>query len=403
MYREVSQPVSDPDALNWDLADPGFQIDPYQHYRWLRDEAPVHRLLLPNGRELFLISRYDDVREILMDAGTYSSVATQDLTWLAFKDPPDHTRVRRTVSRALTDRAIAALDPEVERLTTEFFAYLLDDRGGNAVKFANLLPVGVIAVILGIPTDSTDKLARWSLQSLELLGDSLGIPGNDEARRATAEFIQYLKEVLAAYYQQPADNIGSNLVQFAKTGDMSEEEVLSFAQFLFVAGHETTTHSLSSGLGILAQDPALFERLKANRELVPPFIEEVLRYRTVLQALGRIATRDVEIGGVKIPQGSQLRLSLANANLDESIFPDAETFDIERDKPTRHMTFGKGIHTCVGAPLARREMRIGFEHVLNTVKSMRLDPAKAPVPHVGGSTNEHGWDELHVLIEPEQS
>lgn len=400
MYREPSKPGLRSEDLNWDLSDPGYQINPYDHYRWLRDNAPVHPLKLPNGRELFLISRYEDCRNILMDPATYSSVATLDLTWLAFKDPPDHTRIRQSVARAFTSRAVTTFGPEIERLTAELFAYL-EDAGGDAFQFTHRLPVGVIALILGIPTGDTEQLARWSLQSLQLLGDSLGIPGTEEAKRGSAEFLEYLRKCLAEYNGRPADNIGSDLVQFAKAGELTDEEVLSFTQFLFVAGHETTTHSLGSGIGLLAADPELFKRLKANRQLIPSFVEELLRYKPVLQSVGRIATRDVELGGVAIPKGSALRLLLANANLDDSVFEDPETFNIDRDTPTRHMTFGKGIHTCIGAPLARYELQIAFNHVLETARSLQLDPARPSVPHVGGSTNEYGWDELHVILEPE--
>ena len=189
-------------------------------------------------------------------------------------------------------------------------------------------------------------------------------------------------------------------MQLQLAGDLTEQEVLRFAQFLFVAGHETTSHSLSGGIGILAQDPALFARLKADRSLVPAFVEEVLRYRPELQATSRVARRATTLAGVAVPAGTFVRVMLGNANMDASKFPDPERFDIDRDRQAllQHVSFGKGIHTCIGAPLARREMRIAFEHILDTVNVLSLDPDTPPVPHVGGSTNEYGFDALNVRI-----
>lgn len=399
MYRTPSAPGDRERDLDWNTFAPGYQIDPYRHYRWLRDNAPVHRVDLPGGFTSYLVSRHEDCYAVLMDAATFSSAATKALTWLVFQDPPDHTRLRRTIARAFTPKAIDALDPDVERLTREFFAPLLHAGGGDAMRFCSLLPVGVIALILGIPTSESAKLAAWSQDSLECLGDFFGRPPSDKARRGSDSLIAYLREVLQAYRVAPNQSIGSALMQASMRGDLTEAEVLSFAQFLFVAGHETTMHTLAGGVGILAQDASLFARLRGNPGLIGGFVEEVLRYRPALQSTARIATRDVTLGGVDIPKGSHVRVLLGNANLDPAVFPDGERFDALRAEPG-HLTFGKGIHACIGAPLARREMLFAFRHLLATVGEIALDPAEDPIPHVGGSTNEYGFDRLPVRLVP---
>lgn len=400
MYREPTMPDVNSESLDWNLFAPGYQIDPYVHYRWLRENAPVHRLKLPHGGHSVLVSRYDDVRAVLQDAEIFSSAVTADLNWLVFRDPPVHTKLRGVIARAFTPKAIDAFDDPVRRLTGECFDYLLRDRGGDAMTFATMLPIGVICLILGIPTGERGVMSRWSLQSLEVLGDIFRRPVSDAAHQGSAALVDFLRRVLADYRTKPNDSIGSTLVRFSLAGEASEEDILGFCQFLFVAGYETTMHTLSGALGILAQDPALFARLKGDFGLIPRFVEEVLRYRPALQATARIAMRDTEIGGVGVAKGDHIRVLLGDANMDPAVFPDPERFDIDRPNAAQHMTFGKGIHSCIGGPLARREMRFAVEHVLATALRVELDPTCQPVAHVGGSSNEYGFDSLPLIVEP---
>jgi len=399
MLRAESSPVLRAQDLDWNLLNPAFQRDPYQHYRWERDHGAVH-VLSAGDHTYYRIIGYDEIVTVLTDTQTFSSRTTNELGWLVFRDPPEHDKLRQAIAKAFTPRAIAVLDAPVAEIVTDLWNHVLADHGGDLHEFCNLLPVSVISLILGIPVSRRQDMSRWSLQSLEVLGSMFGFPVSSEAKQGSAEFVDYLKVLLDSYRHRPADNIGAHLVTLSMQGEISGKDLLAFAQFLFVAGHETTMHSLLGGFGILAQDQALFYRIKEQPELIKVFVEEVLRYRTTIQAIARISTRDTEIGGVKIPKGAVVIPVLANGNLDSKKFEGPETFVLGRPNANQHLTFGKGIHTCIGAPLARREMQLTFEHAIKTIKSITLDPLRPPIPHIGGSTNEYGFDSLSVKIEP---
>jgi cytochrome P450 len=388
------------DASRFDLRDLGIQADPFPHYAWLLEHAPVHQTAWHAGITVFVLSRFDDVTAALKDPETFSSqVAPAPI--LMFKDPPEHTRIRRTLQRAFTPRAIDALAPRIESVAAELWDAYLAAGGGDVIDaFAHPLPALVIGEMLGVPADRRHELRRWSDDTVHALGGGLGM--SSEARTAAQagamQLAALLRSVLDDWKARPGDAIGSELARLAAEGELTEAEAAAFAQFLFVAGHETTTSLFGSGLELLARDPELADRLRAAPERLGAFVEEVLRWKPSLHRLFRVTKRDVTLHGTTIPAGSFVCLLLGAANRDPRRYPQADAFGGAGDA-SGQLAFGSGIHVCLGAPLARLEGRIGFRVVLERTARLGLDPAHAPIPVTGGTTSEFGWRELHLHAE----
>jgi cytochrome P450 len=389
------------DAPAFDLLDPALQVDPFAAYARLRDDAPVHVAAGGKGEPVYVLSRYDDVTRALKDAETFSSrVAPAPI--LMFMDPPDHTRLRRTLARAFTPRAIDVLGPRIEALARELYEPYLAAGGGDFIDgFAHPLPALVIGEMLGVPADRRRELRQWSDDSIRALGGGIGLSKDERAaaRAGAMQLFAVLQAVLEGYRDQPGDTIGGELARLTTEGELTAEEALFFSQFLFVAGHETTTSLFGCGAELLARQPALFAWLRNQPELVPRFVEEVLRRTPPLHRLFRRTTRAVALHGVTIPAGAAVLLLLGAANRDPRRFPAGDAVDLDAD-PSGQLAFGLGIHVCLGAPLARLEGRVGFRLLLERTAHIGLDPAHAPVPITGGTTSEFGWRALHLRVEP---
>lgn len=388
------------DETRFDLRDLGIQADPFPHYARLLEHAPVHPVAWHAGITVYVLSRFEDVTAALKDPETFSSqVAPAPI--LMFKDPPEHTRMRRTLQRAFTPRAIEALAPRIEALATALWDAFLAAGGGDVIDaFAHPLPALVIGDMLGVPDDRRHELRRWSDDTVHALGGGIGM--SSEARAAAQagamQLATLLRSVLDGWRERPGDSVGSELARLAAEGELTEEEAAAFAQFLFVAGHETTTSLFGSGLELLARDPALAARLRAAPEQLGAFVEEMLRWKPSLHRLFRVTRRDVTLHGTTIPAGSFVCLLLAAANRDPRRYPQAEVFDAGGDAGGQ-LAFGSGIHVCLGAPLARLEGRIGFRVVLERTARLAVDDAHPPVPVTGGTTSEFGWRRLHLAAE----
>ncbi|MEW6269704.1 MAG: cytochrome P450 [Thermodesulfobacteriota bacterium] len=385
----------------FDLLDPALQVDPFAAYARLRDDAPVHLAAGPKGEPVYVLSRYDDVARALKDPQTFSSqVAPPPI--LMFKDPPEHTRLRRTLARAFTPRAIDALAPRIEAVACELYELYLAAGGGDFIDaFAHPLPALVIGELLGVPAERRRELRRWSDDSIRALGGGVGLSKEERAaaRAGAMELFAVLQAVLDGYRERPTDTIGGELARLTIAGELTSEEALYFSQFLFVAGHETTTGLFGCGAELLAREPALFDRLRGDPDLVPRFVEEVLRRTPSLHRLFRRTTSAVTLHGVTIPGGAAVLLLLGAANRDPRRFPAGDAVDLDAD-PSGQLAFGLGIHVCLGAPLARLEGRIGFRVLLERTKRLALDPAHVPVPITGGTTSEFGWRVLHLRAAP---
>lgn len=364
--------------------------DPYPVYRELRANAPAHWSREANS---WVLSRYDDVSAALADPATYSSASGifptppgVDMTelflpMLIMSDPPRHTQLRQIVSRAFTPRRIAALEPHIETLVKD----LLDQtpEAGNwefVSGFAGPLPAIVIADMLGVPRDDRDQFRAWSttlIQSNPVRGEfGAGLD-------AAAALYEYFTAFLAERRAHPQDDLMTALVQAEVDGEyLSEEELLGFCLLLLVAGHETTTNLLSNSAVVLAQHPDVRQQLADDPELVPAAVEELLRFDSPVQGLARTLTAPVELHGESMQTGDTVLLLFGSANRDDHAFPHADRFDVNRH-PERQVAFGRGIHFCLGASLARLEARIALQTLLTRRPDWDVDLDAAVRLHSG--------------------
>jgi cytochrome P450 len=370
----------DQQQLTYSPFDPEVIADPYPVYRQLRDHVPVY--WSPQA-STWVLSRYDDVAAALIDPATYSSASgifptppgvdmTQlFLPMLIMSDPPRHTQLRHLVSKAFTPRRIAGVEARIQTLVNN----LLDQVSGAGTwdfvsGFAGPLPAIVIADMLGVPREDRDRFRTWSttlIQSNPIRGE-FG-PGLD----AAAALYEYFSTFLAERRAHPRDDLMTALVRAEVDGEhLSEEELLGFCLLLLIAGHETTTNLLSNSAVVLAQHPESRRQLADNPALVPAAVEELLRYDSPAQGLGRTLTRQVDLHGQPMKAGDTVLLLFGSANRDDHAFPDADRFDINR-RPERQVAFGRGIHFCLGASLARLEARIALQALLARHRDWDVD------------------------------
>ncbi|TVZ00528.1 cytochrome P450 [Trebonia kvetii] len=378
----------------------------------MREEGPVTSVVLPHGDRVWLVTRYADVRAALADPRLYKDWAGKLTSpdWvpdavtgylsvhLLNADPPDHTRLRKLVAKAFTARRVAGLRPRVEAITAE----LLDAMearfaaGEDAVDlieaFAFPLPVTVICELLGVPVGDRDKFREWSHAIVASDGD----PGS--FRAAGTAMFYYFNELVAAKRAHPADDMISALVEARDAGDsLNERELIAMLFLLLVAGHETTTNLIASGVLALLTHPDQLERLRADQSLLPGAVEELLRFVNPLNhATDRFTLEPVEIGGVLIPAREWVLCVTSSANLDPGRFPDAERLEVEREAGG-HLAFGHGIHYCLGAPLARLEGEVAFGALLSRFPSLSL-AASASTLRWRPSSLIHGLETLPVRL-----
>ncbi|HEX4705873.1 MAG TPA: cytochrome P450 [Pseudonocardiaceae bacterium] len=365
-----------------------FVNDPHAMNRRLREEAPVHPVVLPRGLKVWLVTRYADVRSALADATlskdsaninelfTRHSTSSEEFAGgsaelaghMLNSDPPDHERLRRMVNKAFTARRIEKLRPRIEEITSG----LITDIGPAAEVdlldvFAFPLPITVICVLLGVPTKDREDFRRWSNVLV-----SGGVEPAEIQEAATA-MVGYLSDMIAAKRAEPGEDMMSALIAASDAGDrLSHEELIGMAFLLLVAGHETTVNLIANGLLALITNPDQLAALRADRSLLPGAIEEFLRFESpVKNATLRYTTVPTDVGGVVVPAGEFLVLSLGSANRDPDRYPDPDRLDIGRDV-SGHMAFGHGIHYCLGAPLARLEAEIAFTRLLDAYDRIEL-------------------------------
>jgi len=363
-----TSPVITPDQL----MTPAVFADPYPVYRQLRAQYPLSYFVPPGTIPGFddpvrpwALMRYDDVYGALRDHQTFSSEDPRAGRFgpklvLIQDDPPRHTRFRRLVNKAFTPKRVEALAPWIAGVADE----LLDEMGEGEVdvvqSYTIPLPVKVIARLLGIPGDDYVTFKRWSDAFLA----AISMPTEQRAQNLM-EMVGYFGQMAAARRAHGADDLITALVEAEVEGEALEDwEVLGFCILLLIAGNETTTNLMSNMLHILADRPELWQQLREDRSLVEPVIEETLRYESPVQRLFRITTREVELSGVKIPQGADITIFYGAANRDPQAFPHPEEFRLDRDL-RNHVAFGMGIHYCLGAPLARSEAQISLNAFLD--------------------------------------
>jgi cytochrome P450 len=343
--------------------------DPYPLYRQLRQTSPV--LHVPE-LDLWVVFGYDAVKRALTDHDAFSSNVGPSrgnrFQWLLFMDPPRHTQLRAIISRAFTSHSIAALEPRIRGIARELIDRVI--ARGELDLVADLaapLPMMVIAELMGLPPGDWRRLAGWS-EAIVNLGNT--IAGGD-AQRASAAFLsadaemaEHLGAVIAARRGHQADDLISRLVTARVDGEhLGDDEILRFCQLLLAAGTETTTNLIDNAMLCFAAHPDQLALVRTDPALLAPAIEEVLRYRTPVQAMFRATAREVELDGMRIPAGKLVVVMIGSANHDPRKFTEPERFDVTR-APNPHVAFGHGIHFCLGAPLSRLEASIALGELL---------------------------------------
>src|SRR6516162_10263580 len=382
--------------------------DPHSVHARLRTQRPVTPVVLPGGTGTWLITGYAEARAALADPrlskhmpGWHplpdSIIAALDQHMLN-SDPPDHERLRKLVNKAFTARRVERLRPRITAIT----AGLLDDmQAGGArpevdllASFAFPLPITVICELLGIPAGDRDDFRTWSATIVA----NTAAPEVFQAH-ATA-MIRYFMALLAAKRREPGDDLLSALIAARDEEDgLSENELVSMAFLLLVAGHETTVSLIASGVLALLLNPAELARLRAEPTLIDGAVEELLRYvNPVNHTTFRCATEPVEIGGVRIGRGDPVLVALSGANRDPARFGDPDRLDLGRDS-SGHLAFGHGIHYCLGAPLARLEAEIAISGLLTRFGSISLAVEAASL-RWRPSTLIHGLESLPVRLAP---
>lgn len=367
--------------IRYDPFDADIQDDPYPTYRLLRNEAPVHRA---EDSNTWVISRHEDVSAALLDYHTYSSVngvfptppgstfVDSFLPMMIMMDPPRHDQLRALVSRAFTPRRVAALGDGIEQLA-EHMVEQLDCACGTVdfvADFAGTIPALVIADLLGVPREDRAQFRQWS-STLIQSNPAHGEVG--EGLAAAAAVYAYFADFLADRRHTPREDLMSALVGAEVNGEkLSDDELLGFCLLLLIAGHETTTNLLGNAAVVLAEHRSTRQRLAANPALLGPAVEELLRFDSPVQGLSRVVTHDVTLHGITMSEGDSVLLLFGSANRDERVFPNPDDFDIGR-KPEHQVGFGRGIHFCLGAALARMETRIALRAFLSRVPNWQVD------------------------------
>jgi cytochrome P450 len=385
--------------------DPEFRANPYPSYPALL-EGPPHSLniFVPT----ILVARYDHVLEVLHDPARFSTRRPEmpmrqrldpfGAPTVLLSDPPVHTRLRKLVSKAFTPRRIHELEPRIRAISADLLDRVAEKGGFEAMAdLANSLPVIVIAEMLGVSAADHEQFKRWSNSLISSFRpDAIG--------EVAAESIA-AKDALRAYFAAeiekrraaPSDDlIGALVAARDEAGALSEAELLAFVVLLLLAGNETTTNLIGNGLLALCRYPEQFERLRRDPELAPAAIEEMLRFDPPVQMTVRMAEQDTVIGGAAVARSSMVFVLLAAANRDPRQFPNPERFDVART-PNEHVSFGEGIHFCLGAPLARLEGAIAIGSVIERFPKLRLADPGAKLAY-RGSLALRGLESLPLAI-----
>jgi cytochrome P450 len=392
--------------LYYDPFDVDIDANPYDIWRRMRDEAPVYR---NEQYDFWALSRFDDVEAAHLDPKGFSSAHGTVLEMMSanrvpaqmmiFMDPPDHTRLRSLVSRAFTPRRIGALEDRIRELCADY----LDAQAGQGSfdyvqDFGARLPAMVIASLLGIPLED-QNWAREKIDTVFHIEPGVGMI-NDISFSAQIELNQYLTAQLEDRRSNPRDDMLTDLVTAELTdeeGTVRRLEIVEsavFANLLISAGTETVARLLGWASIILARHPDQRAALVADPDLIPNAVEELLRYEAPSPVQGRWTTREAEFHGTVIPKDSKVLLLTGSAGRDERKYPDADRFDIHRDS-TQHVSFGYGVHFCIGAALARLEGRIALEETLRRYPEWEVELDRARRLH---TSTVRGWVNVPITV-----
>ncbi|MET9990760.1 cytochrome P450 [Streptomyces mutabilis] len=380
---------------SFDPWDPDFLADPYPAYAELRDRGRVHYY---EPTDQWLVPHHADVSALLRDrrlGRTYvhrythedfgrtppppehEPFHTLNDHGMLDLEPPDHTRIRRLVSKAFTPRTVERLKPYVRSLADDLVGRLVESGGGDLLTdVAEPLPVAVIAEMLGIPESDRAPLRPWSADICGMYELNPSEETAARAVRASLEFSEYLRALIAARRKDPGDDLVTGLIAAHDEDDrLTEQEMVSTCALLLNAGHEATVNATVNGWWALFRDPGSLAALRADHSLVPTAVEELMRYDTPLQLFERWVLDEIEIDGTTIPRGAEVAMLFGSANHDPAVFSAPDRLDLgRRDNP--HISFSAGIHYCIGAPLARIELAASMTALLERAPALR--PAAEP-------------------------
>ncbi|UQA57775.1 cytochrome P450 [Polyangium aurulentum] len=355
--------------------DPAVRAAPHLVYARMRRESPVCQID-PAG--IWAVTRYEDVMTVLRTPEVFSSegsAAAFSPPWLDrnpllgamnMADPPRHGPLRALISRAFNTATIHRLEPLLRQVAAQLVPPMLERREVDLVHdFCQHIPAAAMMALMGLDPAHGARFLAWAKDFADLASIALDENRQSEIRTDLREMEEYMNGLLEERRRNPGTDVISDLIRAEIDGQkLTHEELMSFCFLLLPAGIETVTHQLALMLHMLMTRPELQEQLRAARSLLPPFIEEMLRYDPVAQGLFRMTTADTTLGGVNIPKHSIVMLVMASATHDEAQFQDPERFDLDRPGP-QNTVFGHGIHFCIGASLARMELRVALEELLS--------------------------------------
>lgn len=365
-------------SLSENLFTEAFTQNPFPTYEQMREKEPIMRILFPDGHYGWIITRYSDAVEALKDPRFVKDMRNagieEDMLFInnnmLFSDPPDHKRLRGLVQKAFTPQLISGMRERIQQIADELLAEVQGQESINLIdEYAFPLPIIVISEMLGVPNSDRDKFRVWSNALIERSGRE----PDEDVRNLIMEFREYLADWFSKVRQQPGNDLISQLIIAEEQGDrLTEHELFNLVMLLIIAGHETTVNLIGNGILTLLQHPEQLRILQSRPELIHTAIEEVLRYNGPVEfSTGRWVKEDLEFKGVSMKRGESVMISLSSANRDPEQFNDPDLFDISREK-SPHLAFGKGIHLCLGAPLARLEGEIAINTLLKRYPNIRL-------------------------------
>jgi cytochrome P450 len=391
--NDMTPPARGDGPLTFDPLDPAFIADPYPFYHRLREAAPVFK----TAQGFWLLTRYEDVAFSLRDkrfgkdfAGNIHRrygvdrmnepvIANLAKTMLVL-DPPDHTRLRSLVTKAFTARRVADMRPRIRKLVDQQLDRVAGKGAMDVIRdLAHRLPVIVICDMLGIPEEHRDAFLVGSNVSGRVL-DPVPMTREelDRANVGTQMANNYFDQLCELRRKDPQDDLTTELVKAEEAGDrLSTEELRANIGLLFGAGHETTTNLIGNGLLALHRAPEQWQRLKDDPSLIPNAVEELLRFDSSVQMTGRVTNTEIEVGGVTLPAGESVIMLLGAANRDPAHYPDPDKLDVGRQN-VRPMSFGGGIHHCLGAQLARLEGELAFTALVERLPTLELPEKASP-------------------------
>jgi cytochrome P450 len=392
---------------DYNFFDPELLVCPYEFYKLAQEQAPLMELPSPkDNTKLFLVTRYDLIIEILKDTSVFSSDFSSLLAgkeelddelqqiyaqgWptvntLLTADPPEHERFRSLVNKAFTSSRINKMQNSIQQIVDELIDSFIDRGQCEFIgEFASPLPIKVIAQQLGVSQADLPKFKRWSDAFIARLSHLLTREQEIECAKDIVAFQHYFRDVIESRQKQPQDDLITDLVQARIAGErpLDMAELLSIIQQILVAGNETVTSAIASGLLLLIKHPQQMELLQTDFSVLENFVEEVLRMETPTAGMWRVVTEDTKLGEFYLKAGTLVMVRFDAANRDPMNFQAGDRFDVCRHNASHHLSFGHGIHYCLGAMLARREMQIAYKSLLLRLKNVRLAKDYQYIPNV---------------------